>query len=209
MVSRARFGRAVGLGLVGLLALVVAVTPVRAWAQDDDPTTAPIAPEKHGRKYKAPPETSHIEVTVLKGFNKKPIDGAHVIFHPVKDGVDEGNLEVKTHEDGKATIDVIPTGSAVRIQVLADGFATFADDYTINEASREIVISMVRPQAQVSTYIDNSGKPADLKPGVQEPARPKLDAKGNPIVAPAAGASGTAGPSTTSGSSTTGTKPQP
>jgi len=182
--------------------------PVRAWAQDDDPTTAPIVPEKHGRKYKAPPETSHIEVTVLKGFNKKPIDGAHVVFHPVKDGVDEGNLEVKTHEDGKATIDVIPTGSAVRIQVLADGFATFADDYTINEASREIVISMVRPQAQMSTYVDNSGKSSDLKPGVQEPVRPKLDAKGNPIVAPAAGATGSTGPSTTSGSSTSGTKPQ-
>jgi hypothetical protein len=177
--------------------------PVRAWAQDDDPTTAPIVPEKHGRKYKAPPETSHIEVTVLKGFNKKPIDGAHVIFHPVKDGVDEGNLEVKTHEDGKATIDVIPTGSAVRIQVLADGFATFADDYVIHEADREIVISMVRPQAQISTYVDNEGKPSDLKPGVQEPVRPKLDAKGNPIVAPAANSS-----TTTSGSSTSGTKPK-
>jgi hypothetical protein len=166
----------------------VAVTPVRAWAQDDDPTTAPIAPEKHGRKYKAPPVTSHIEVTVLKGFNKKPIDGAHVIFHPVRDGVDEGNLEVKTHEDGNASIDVIPTGSAVRIQVLADGFATFADDYTIKEASRAIVITMARPQAQISTYVDNSGKPSDLKPGVQEPVRPKLDAKGNPIVTPASGA---------------------
>jgi len=188
MVSRPRFGYGLVLGLVGSLALVVAVTPVRAWAQDDDPTTAPIAPEKHGRKYKAPPVTSHIEVTVLKGFNKKPIDGAHVIFHPVRDGVDEGNLEVKTHEDGKATIDVIPTGSAVRIQVLADGFATFADDYTINEASRAIVITMARPQAQISTYVDNSGKPSDLKPGVQEPVRPKLDAKGNPIVTPASGA---------------------
>ena len=187
-----------------MLALVVAVTPVHAWAQEDDPTTAPIAPEKHGRKYKAPPVTSHIEVTVLKGFNKKPIDGAHVIFHPVKDGVDEGNLEVKTHEDGKATIDVIPTGSAVRIQVLADGFATFADDYAIKEASREIVISMVRPQAQMSTYVDNSGKSSDLKPGVQEPVRPKLDAKGNPIVAPAANSS-----TTTSGSPTSSTKPQP
>ena len=83
---------------------------------------------------------------------------------------------------------MIPTGSAVRIQVLADGFATFADDYTIKEASRAIVITMARPQAQISTYVDNSGKPSDLKPGVQEPVRPKLDAKGNPIVTPASGA---------------------
>jgi hypothetical protein len=151
------------------LAVCAAVTPVRLHAQDDDSTK----PEKHGRKYKAPPDTSHIEVTVIKGFNKKPIDGAHVIFHPVKDGKDEGNLELKTHADGKAIIDVIPTGSAVRIQVLADGFATYADDYQINEASREITISMARPKAQVSTYVDNAGKDSQMQPGIQEPIRPK------------------------------------
>ncbi len=50
--------------------------PRIAGAQDDQP-------EKHGRKYKAPPETAHIEVTVLKGFNKKPIMNAAVIFHPI------------------------------------------------------------------------------------------------------------------------------
>jgi hypothetical protein len=131
-------------------------TPLRA--QDDESGTA------HGRKYKAPPETSHIEVMVVKSYNKKPIDGAHVILHPVMDGKDEGNLEIKTHPDGKAVIDVIPTGSAVRIQVFADGFATFADDYVINEPSRQIVVSMVRPRAQVSAYIDNEGKPIRPKP---------------------------------------------
>jgi len=145
------------------------LAPLHARAQDEDNPK----PEQHGRKYKAPPETSHIEVMVIKGFNKKPIDGAHVIFHPVKDGVDEGNLEVKTHPDGKVSIDVIPTGSKVRIQVLADGFATFADDYVVNEPSRSITIAMIRPRAQVSTYVDNEGKPSTLQPGVQEPIRPK------------------------------------
>src|SRR3984885_13567577 len=149
---------------VGLFASLVvaslACVPLRA--QDDDNPK----PEQHGRKYKAPPDTSRIEVTVLKGFNKKPIDGAHVVFHPVKDGKDEGNLEIKTHPDGKAIIDVIPTGSAVRIQVLADGFAPFAEDYVINEPSREIVVSMIRPRAQISTYVDNSGKDSQIKPGV-------------------------------------------
>src|SRR6266702_7341091 len=93
------------------LAVLAWAIPTQVRAQDADNPK----PEQHGRKYKAPPETSHIEVTVLKGFNKKPIDGAHVIFHPVKDGQDEGNLELKTHQDGKAIIDVIPTGSSVRI----------------------------------------------------------------------------------------------
>jgi hypothetical protein len=175
---------ALGLLALGLLA--------HARAQQDDPTAAP-APEKHGRKYKAPPETAHIEVTILKGFNKKPIDAAHVIFHPVINGLDQGTYEV-------------------RLQVIADGFATYAEDYTIAEPSREIVVSMVRPRAQISTYIDNEGKSADIKPGVQEPIRPK------PAAAPASStttppaASSTAPPAastTPPAANSTGSKPQP
>jgi len=157
------------LGIAVSLLTIASVAPRHVFAQDEDNPK----PEQHGRKYKSPPETSHIEVTVLKGFNKKPIDGAHVIFHPVKDGVDEGNLEVKTHQDGKVSIDVIPTGSSVRIQVLADGFATYAEDYIVKEASRSIVIPMIRPREQISTYVDNQGKAAQMSPGVQEPIRPK------------------------------------
>jgi hypothetical protein len=164
MSSRSHSGLALVLGLSCSLLL-----PACARAQSD---TTP-APEKHGRKYKAPPETSHIEVTIIKGFNKKPIVNAAVIFHPIKDGVDSGTLEIKSDPDGKAIIDVIPVGSQVRIQVLADGFATYAEDYTISEPNRQIQITMVRPQAQVSTYIDNTGKSAQVQPGVQEPVRPK------------------------------------
>ena len=180
MLFRVRPSRASVLSVVTTLVLFASFSPVRARAQDEEGK-----PEQHGRKYKAPPETSHIEVTVIKGFNKKPIDGAHVIFHPVKDGHDEGNLEVKTHPDGKVTIDVIPTGSAVRIQVLADGFATFAEDYLVKEPSREITISMVRPRAQISTYVDNQGKDAQREPGVQEPIRPKRAKAPTPASTPA------------------------
>ncbi|HEX9199454.1 MAG TPA: hypothetical protein VF865_07835 [Acidobacteriaceae bacterium] len=176
------------------LAVLAWAIPTQVRAQDADNPK----PEQHGRKYKAPPETSHIEVTVLKGFNKKPIDGAHVIFHPVKDGHDEGNLEVKTHQDGKVSIDVIPTGSSVRIQVLADGFSTYAEDYLVTEPSREIVISMVRPRAQISTYVDNHDKESERAPGVQEPIRPKRTTSAKPSTTP----------STTPDSSSTGSKPQ-
>jgi len=175
-------------------------------AQDDDSGK----PEKHGRKYKAPPDTSHIEVTVIKDFNKKPIDGAHVVFSPSKDGVDEGSLEVKTHPDGKAVIDVIPTGSKVRIQVIADGFATFADDYVVAEPSRQITIAMIRPRAQISTYVDNQGKPSQLQPGVQEPIRPKPAAAAGASSASSSSGGATASGTTASPSpSTSGAKPQP
>ena len=140
------------------------------------PAMAQDAPEKHGRKYKAPPATSHIEVTVLKKFNGKPISNAAVIFDATLDGKDQGNLEVKTDPDGKATIDIIPTGSNVRVQVIATGFATYAEDYLVTEPAREITVSMVHPQEQLSSYQDNQGKSATRKPGVQEPVRPTTPA---------------------------------
>jgi hypothetical protein len=130
------------------------------------------APVKRGRKYKAPPATSHIEVTVLKKLNGKPISNAAVIFDATMDGKDQGNLEVKTDPEGKASIDLIPTGSTVRIQVIATGFATFAESYEVPEPTRQISISMIRPQEQLSSYEDNQGKAATRKPGVQEPIRP-------------------------------------
>jgi hypothetical protein len=136
------------------------------------PAMAQDAPEKHGRKYKAPPATSHIEVTVLKKSNGKPISNAAVIFDTTIDGKDEGNLEVKTDPDGKAIIDVIPTGSTVRVQVIATGFATYAEEYLVSEPNREISVSMSRPQEQISSYQDNQGKATTRKPGVQEPIRP-------------------------------------
>jgi hypothetical protein len=138
------------------------------------------SPVKRGRKYKPPPATSHIEVTVLKKFNGKPISNAAVIFDATMDGKDQGTLEVKTDPDGKAAIDVIPTGSSVRVQVIASGFATFADEYVVSEPTREISISMIRPQEQLSSYQDNDGKTSSRKPGVQEPIRPT-----NPAAKPA------------------------
>jgi hypothetical protein len=134
------------------------------------------APAKRGRKYKAPPATSHIEVTVLKKDNHKPISNAAVIFSSSLDGKEEGNLEVKTDPDGKAAIDVIATGSTVRVQVIATGFATYAEEYVVTEPSRQIQVSMIRPQAQISSYQDNEGKAATTKPGVQEPIRPTTPA---------------------------------
>jgi hypothetical protein len=126
-----------------------------------------------GRKYKAPPPTSRIEVQVLKKFTGKPIANAAVVFNPTRDGKDLGSLEVKTDPEGKAVIDVIPIGSTVRVQVIASGLSTFGQDYLIEGPTKEITIEMLRPQEQISAYVDNSGKPADRKPGVQEPIRPK------------------------------------
>jgi hypothetical protein len=126
--------------------------------------------QRRGRKYKAPPPTSRIQVQVLRENNGKPIPNAAVVFRSTKDGHDEGNLEVKTNEDGVASIDVIPTGSRVQVQIIADGFATFAQEYFVPESDREIHVKMLPPRAQVSAYEDNDGKASQRQPGVQEPA---------------------------------------
>jgi hypothetical protein len=152
------------------LALVFCLTLLSLQALGQD------SPTRRGRKYKPPPDTSHIVVQVLKKANGKPIMNAAVVFNPTKDGKDIGSLEVKTDPDGKAIIDVIPTGSVVRVQIIADGYATYAEDYQIDEASREILVSMVRPREQVSAYEDNTGKASSRKVGVQEPIRPTTPA---------------------------------
>ncbi|QEE29715.1 carboxypeptidase regulatory-like domain-containing protein [Terriglobus albidus] len=152
------------------LAAVMAVTGVSG-AQDN-------REDRHGRKYKAPPETSRIEVLVVKDFNGKPIQNAAVIFRPMEDGQPNGSYEVKTGPDGKATIDVIPRGATVVLQVLATGFASYAKQYEIAEANKAIEVRVIRPREQVSAYQDNGDKESQRKAGVQEANRPK-DSKTN------------------------------
>jgi hypothetical protein len=120
-------------------------------AQDDS--------SQHMRKYKPPPPSSRIEVTVLKDFNGKPIEDAHVIFHPIEGDKDKGYLELKTNEDGKAIIDVIPIGDTVRMQIIASGYQTYGQDYKVDKAEMSMEIRMKRPGAQYSIYKDNSTTP--------------------------------------------------
>ena len=129
--------------------LSLAVCLFSAGAQQDT--------SKRGRKYKAPPPTARIEVTILRDVNGKPIENAAVVFHPMLGDKDQGNMELKTNEDGKAIIDVLPVGSTVRLQVIAHGFQTFGDDYKIDKADMAIEIKLKRPGAQYSIYDKHDG----------------------------------------------------
>jgi hypothetical protein len=105
-----------------------------------------------GRKYTPPPPTAQIKVTVLRATNGKPIANAAVVFHPIKNGKDDGALELKSDDDGIVKIDVIPIGDTVRLQVIADGWQTYGEDYKIETDSKEIVVKMKRPGSQYSIY---------------------------------------------------------
>lgn len=111
---------------------------------------------RRGRKYKAPPPSSRIQVTVLKADNGKPIENASVIFHPIEGDRDKGGMELKTNEDGKALIDVIPVGDTVRLQVIARGFQTYGGDYKVDKDEMSMEVRMNRPGQQYSIYKDNN-----------------------------------------------------
>ncbi|HEY1984054.1 MAG TPA: carboxypeptidase-like regulatory domain-containing protein [Terracidiphilus sp.] len=124
---------------------------------------------KRGRKYKAPPKTARIEVTILRDTNGKPIENAAVIFHPMEGEKDKGNMELKTNEDGKTVIDVLPMGDKVRLQIIAKGFQTYGQDYQIDKAEMAIEVRMKRPGEQYSIYKDH-GQPADGAKDKDKPA---------------------------------------
>jgi len=144
--------------------------------------------EQHGRKFKPLPPTAHVVVLVEKGYNGKPLENAAVIFHAVRDGKEDANLEMKTDPDGKAAMDLLEVGSHVTVQVIANGFSTFATDFDVTAEGKEVVAKLAKPEAQVSTYVDNSGKPAQVHPGIQEHVVGKPGATG---------ATGTTAPATT------------
>jgi hypothetical protein len=153
---RLRTGRRIRTCWIAGLAVAISAVAV-AGAQNDE----------HWRKYKAEPPTAHIVVTVQKGYNGKPLPNAAVVFHAVRDGKNDGNLEVKTDPDGKATIDVIEIGSQVTVQVIATGFATTATDIDVNGPTKTLLVKLQRPRAQISEFQDTNGEPAQVKPGVQ------------------------------------------
>jgi 5-hydroxyisourate hydrolase-like protein (transthyretin family) len=126
---------------------------------------------KRGRKFKSPPPTARIEVTVLRRIDGKPIRNAAVIFHAIEGEKDKGYMELKTNEDGKSVIDVMPIGDTVRLQIIAKGFQTYGQDYKIDKASLAIEIQMKRPGEQYSIY-ENHSAAADpgATPGKDKPS---------------------------------------
>jgi hypothetical protein len=110
---------------------------------------------------KASGPSSAIKFVVLKDDNGKPVRNASVILHPVKRNgkQDKGGFQLKTDAEGKTETDGIPYG-LLRVQVIAPGFQTFGDDYTINQPEQMVTIRLKRPTEQYTIYD---------KPGNSEP----------------------------------------
>ena len=115
---------------------------------------------------------SVLSFVILKDHNGRPVRNASVIMHPVKGNGKQANtgLELKTDADGKASFDGVPFGK-LRVQVIAQGYQTFGDDYSVDKAEMEIVVKMKRPGEQYSIYKDHleNKKPDETKPQDPKP----------------------------------------
>jgi hypothetical protein len=131
---------------------------------------------QRGRKYKAPPPTGRIEVVVLRDADGKPIENASVIFHLIENGKSKGNMELKTSEEGKSVIDVLPVNGTVRMQIIAHGFQTYGEDYQIAKPDMSIEIRMKRPGEQYSIYQMHDNSADATKPDAAAPGQSAPDA---------------------------------
>ncbi len=148
MTESARVHRMADMKKIFFTGMVLAVlaTASVAWGQrDKDNDNEP---------------TALINFLVVKDDNGKPVRNAAVIMHEVtvKGKQERGGMELKTDLDGKANFDGIPYGM-LRVQVLAQGFQTFGEDYDVSKDKMEITIKLKRPQGQYSVYDDHTKDP--------------------------------------------------
>jgi Carboxypeptidase regulatory-like domain len=100
--------------------------------------------------------TSSLHFVVVRDSDGKPVRNAQVVLHPVKPKGKQadGEMELKTDADGKASVDGIPYGP-LRVQVLAPRFQTFGEDYEVDKAVMQITVKLKHPSDQYSTYGDD------------------------------------------------------
>lgn len=129
--------------MVGIAVVIAMGSDVagQAWAQDDE---GPMA---------------SVKVVVVRDASGKPVKNAQVVLHPVnrKGKATRGELDLKTNEEGRASIDGIPYGS-IEVQVLAPGLQTFGQDYEVKQPEVEITVRLKRPGEQYSTYENHDAK---------------------------------------------------
>lgn len=108
------------------------------------------------QKDKEQEPTSVVNFLVVKDDNGKPVRNAAVIMHAVdsKGKQERGDMELKTDPEGKANFDGIPYGM-LRVQVLAQGYQTYGEDFDVEKPKTEITIKLKRPQGQFSIYDDH------------------------------------------------------
>jgi hypothetical protein len=82
-----------------------------------------------------------------------PLRNAEIVLHGVdkKGKQKQEGLELKTHEDGRASVEGIPYGR-IRVQVILPHYRTYGEDFDVSQPVHIITIKMERPADQHSIY---------------------------------------------------------
>jgi len=145
------------------------------------------APSSHAdrhRKYKPPPPMSKVTVTVLRAADGKPLKNAAVVFHPALGDTQEGNMELKTNDEGVATLSIVPTGSQVLVQVIMQGYRTFGQKYDVPGSEKSITIKLLPPDQQYSVYTKNNPN-ADMQNNAPKAQMGHAEPADSPLLEPA------------------------
>ena len=93
----------------------------------------------------------------VRSMTDKPVERAAVVVKFDTRSVSKlgkkvrTNWELKTNQEGVATIPSIPQG-AVLIQVIAKGYQTFGQRFEVKEAEKTIEVKLNDPQPQFSAH---------------------------------------------------------
>lgn len=145
---------------------------------------SPSAHADRRRKYKPPPPMSKVTVTVLRAADGKPLKNAAVVFHPAMGDTQEGNMELKTNDDGVATLTIVPTGSQVLVQVIMQGYRTFGHKYDVPGSEKSITVKLLPPNQQYSIYTKNDSN-ADMQNNAPKAQMGHAEPADSPLLQPA------------------------
>lgn len=143
-------------------------TALGVFAQDP-PAAPPKAPAQSD-------EPTKLTIEVTAGDKAEPVENASVYVKYIEQRTIRKDkkieLNVKTNREGITHVPDAPLGRAL-IQVIADGWKTYGDDYKIDSDSKEIVVKMKRPGEQYSLYGDSHTTPNNTAPkGESNSAKP-------------------------------------
>ena len=136
------------------------------------------------RKYKPPPPMAKVTVTVLRAADGKPLKNAAVVFHPALGETVEGNMELKTNDEGVATLNIIPQGSQVLVQVIVPGYRTFGQKYEVPGNEKSITVKMLPPNQQYSIYKESNPN-ADMQNNTPKAQMGHAEPADSPLLQPA------------------------
>lgn len=91
-------------------------------------------------------------ITVLvRNEQGEPVDRAAVIVKPMRGKHVKGSYELRTTQQGTAPLPPLHQGTFL-VQVIAKGYQTHGEQYTVNEREKTIEITLKPPQDQFSVH---------------------------------------------------------